>query len=317
VNELRLKFLLTAVLVGGLTGAANAAPWLCTLSDTLQVPAGRVTLKDISRTPVPASAAGVVLVPGGVPGTSTSLDRRIILRRLVAQGLAAGVVFRGAERTVLIFRGTVVDASRLRTIMTEALEPFLPEAETDAPATWLELEYQGGNLGADGTCTLTPMYKGTLRPGRQTVRFRFQDENRSRVVSTTVMVHHFARVARPARRIRRGETLHDGDFTWEWADLSGGAKGRFLGHRSVEGQTAARTLEPGDVLLEQDLKNPPVILAGDPVELRLGRGGVQVTVRAYARREGSLGQTIPVRNELTGQLVNARVTGPGTVEWRY
>ncbi len=317
MTESRLKFLLTAVLMWGLAGTANAAPWSCTLPDTLEVPAGPVTLKDISRTPVPASVAGVVLVPGGVPGTSTLLDRRIILRRLVTQGLAAGVVFRGAERTLLVFRGRVVEASGLRTLMSKALEPYLPEPETGAPATWMELEYQGGDLGADGTCSLTPMWKGTLRPGRQTVRFRFQDGSRSRVVSATVMVHHFARMARAVRRIRRGETLHEGDFSWEWTDLAAGAKGRFLGHGSIEGQTAARTLEAGVVLLAQDLKNPPVILAGDPVELRLGRGSVQVTVRAFARREGSLGQTIPVRNELTGQLVNARVTGPGTVEWRY
>ena len=46
------------------------------------------------------------------------------------------------------------------------------------------------------------------------------------------------------------------------------------------------------------------------------RGSVAVTLRCVARQPGTLGQTIPVRNELNGQLVNARVAGPGLVEWR-
>ncbi len=56
--------------------------------------------------------------------------------------------------------------------------------------------------------------------------------------------------------------------------------------------------------------------AGDAVEMTVIRGTVTVTVRATARQPGCLGQTIPVRNELNGRLVNARVAGPGLVEWR-
>ena len=40
------------------------------------------------------------------------------------------------------------------------------------------------------------------------------------------------------------------------------------------------------------------------------------TVRALARQAGCLGQIIPVRNEMNGRLVNARVLGSGSVEWR-
>ncbi len=315
--DFRLKFLLPVLLAWSLTGPAAAAPWLCTLPDSLVVPAGNVTLRDLSTSPVPSAAARILLVAGGQPGTTVVLDRRTILRRLVSQRLAGGVGFRGADTTVLVFRGRVTAASRLQEIMKKALEPYLPDAAPGAPATWLELQYTGGDLGTDGEFSLTPMWSGTLRPGRQAIRFGFQDGGRSRVLPVAVIVHHFAQVARSSRRIPHGARLEDGSFTWEWVDLADGPQGRVTGRRALSGLLAARTLEAGSILLEQDLKSPPVILAGDPVELKLGRGGVLVSVRAYARREGSLGQTIPVKNQLTGQLVNARVAGPGVVEWRY
>ena len=82
------------------------------------------------------------------------------------------------------------------------------------------------------------------------------------------------------------------------------------------GASPTRNLKAGDYLRQSDLKETPIILAGDSVELRVNRGQVVVSVRALARQNGCLGQTIPVRNELTGRLVNARVAGPGLVEWR-
>ena len=72
----------------------------------------------------------------------------------------------------------------------------------------------------------------------------------------------------------------------------------------------------GDQLRAGDLKPIPAIRAGDMVDLEIQRGGLTVTVRGLARQAGCLGQTIPVRNELNGRLVNARVKGPGLVEWR-
>ena len=114
----------------------------------------------------------------------------------------------------------------------------------------------------------------------------------------------------------RDQPLDEGQFEWRWVDLSEIPGGMVACRDQLRGASAARTMRAGDPLRTSDLKPTPVIRAGDPVELIVQRGGVSVSVRAMARQAGCLGQTIPVRNEMTGRLVNARVAGPGLVEWR-
>ncbi len=318
-----MKIALTTILVlaaAGLAKPGDAAvptPWRLTLADTVEVAAGPVTIADVATGAVPAAAADLTLVAAGKPGTSLELDRRTILRQLVSARMAAGVRLGGADRVTVIFRGRLVPGDQVRRLMTEALQTMLPAAEPGAPDTWLELEYQGGDLGCDGAWDLTPQFSGVLRPGRQTVRFRITDAVREWSVPVQVVVHHYAEAARLVRGRNRGDTVSDRDIVWEWIDLADGAKGRVTGRRSFAGLEVARTLTADAPLLEQDLREAPVVLAGDPVELKLARGGVIVTVRGHARRDGARGQTIPVRNDLTGRLINARVAGPGLVEWRY
>ncbi len=99
-------------------------------------------------------------------------------------------------------------------------------------------------------------------------------------------------------------------------DLAEQGNGLVTSRVALAGNSVARSLQLGDSLRISDLKQSPVVQAGDQVELLIRRGQIVVSARAYARQDGCQGQTIPVRNELTGRLVNARVCGPGQVEWR-
>lgn len=293
--------------------SAAAPPWYCTLPDSVDLAAGPVTLQDVASGPVPGHAGQVPLFSSPAPGTVVTLERKTILRRLVEQGAAGGVRFRGSSSVVITFGGQVVSAADLSLAMKQALLPWLPVAADGAPATWLKLNYQGGDLGCQSNCRPVLQGASPLRPGRQTVRFRVGNST----LPVGIVVHHFAMAARTTGRVAKGTPLRDGALAWEWIDLATAPSGRLTGRREVAGFLASRTLDAGTELQEQDLKEPPVILAGDPVELRISRGGVEVSVRGYARRAGTRGQTIPVRNGLTGKLVNARVVGPGAVEWRY
>jgi flagella basal body P-ring formation protein FlgA len=140
--------------------------------------------------------------------------------------------------------------------------------------------------------------------------------NRRESFPATVILHQFGEVARAVKDLSREQPVHENLFTWQWQDLADLERGLAIGRSSVTGASLTRNLPAGANLREADLKETPLILAGDPVELQVRRGQVAVTVRAFARQNGCLGQTIPVRSELTGRLVNARVAGPGLVEWR-
>jgi flagella basal body P-ring formation protein FlgA len=69
-------------------------------------------------------------------------------------------------------------------------------------------------------------------------------------------------------------------------------------------------------LRQADLRDTPLVRAGDTVDLAVQRGSVVVTVRATARQDGVLGQIVTVRNDINGKLATGRVSGPGLVEWR-
>jgi flagella basal body P-ring formation protein FlgA len=155
-----------------------------------------------------------------------------------------------------------------------------------------------------------------LQPGRNLVPVEVVSGDRREGFSAMVILHHFGEVARARQDLSRDQPLDESLFAWQWQDLADIERGLAVGRSSVSGVSLTRNLSSGEILRQADLKETPIISAGDPVELQVRRGHVAVTVRAYARQNGCLGQTIPVRNELTGRLVHARVAGPGLVEWR-
>jgi hypothetical protein len=62
--------------------------------------------------------------------------------------------------------------------------------------------------------------------------------------------------------------------------------------------------------------NPNTVLihTRERVTMVVRMGGLNVTAVGEAQQEGRLGQVIPVQNADSKKTVNARVTGPGTVE---
>jgi flagella basal body P-ring formation protein FlgA len=155
-----------------------------------------------------------------------------------------------------------------------------------------------------------------LAPGRNPVRCELVSGSGTFPFSVTAVLHAYGEVATARAPVRRGEVLLPDRFAWEWRDLAGVRGTAVVGREALAGASAGRSLAAGDLLLTGDLVATPVVRSGDRVELRVVRGGVAVRTMATARQAGCLGQTIPVRNELTRQLVNARIAGPGVVEWR-
>jgi flagella basal body P-ring formation protein FlgA len=209
-----------------------------------------------------------------------------------------------------------VDADELRAEAERVVTALLPASPEGAPAAWCEIALPTEALTVAGAWTLGCARREPLPPGRSQLRLELQDGWQTRELPVSVVVHAHGEVAVARLAVQRDRPLTDDLFDWRWVDLATAPGGLVSSRAQLQGASAARTLGAGDPLRGADLKPTPVVLAGDMVELRVQRGGVAVSVRALARQAGCLGQTIPVRNELTGRLVNARVAGPGLVEWR-
>lgn len=310
-DRIRLALLLSLVLP-----ATAARAWTVVLPDSVTVAAAVVRLGDIALGPVPAEA-GAVLVAEAGPGASTALvTRQGVLRRLVALSLADDVRMAGAARCVVRFGGRTLDPTAVQTEAERVVAALLPAAAPGAPTASCEVTLPGGGLAVNGAWSLACERREPLPPGRSQVQLVLTDGWQTRVLPATVVVHAHGEVAVVRAAIERGTELGDALFEWRWTDLATVPPGLVAARAELAGQSAARDLRAGEALRAADLKPTPLVLAGDTVELRVQRGSVAVSVRALARQAGSLGQTIPVRNELTGRLVNARVAGPGLVEWR-
>ena len=298
------------------TAARGAQSWRLVLPETVTVDGPRVCLADITTSPVPAAAGRVVVLGQGQPGTVVTLSRHVILRKLVEAGLAAGVIFKGATEVQVDFEGTEISSETLRKEIRKAVQPLVPSARSGAPDSWYELQIPDTALALTGRAAIRVLRTNPLVPGRNQLRVRAETASGHRDIPVTVVLHSFGEIPAARAAIRRGTPLQEEQFTWSWLDLAEVDGALVTDRGELAGVCAARTLTAGDRLRRNDLKSVPVIRAGDRVELRINRGGLMVAVNALARQEGCLGQTIPVRNELTGRLVNARILGSGIVEWR-
>lgn len=297
-------------------GAGAVAPWQIVLPDTVRINGDTALLRDVASQPVPAGPAELVLLAGAAPNTTSRISRQTILRKLVTAGLSGGVSFRGAAACCVIFAGRELSGDSVAREVRRQLQALVPAPAAGAPAPWFELNYPSVRLSAAGDWQVSLDRKTVLSPGRNLVQVRMESGSHHKVFGATVVLHSFGEIARAVRQVERGMPLDEAQFSWQWQDLADVDSGVSVGRQGLAGASATRTIAAGDLLREADMHETPLILAGDPVELLVVRGQVAVTVRAFARQPGCLHQTIPVRNELTGRLVNARVAGPGLVEWR-
>lgn len=311
VRRLAAVLLLTVLATGG---AARA--WVLELPAAARVDGVRVTLGDVAVGEVPAAAAELVLVARGVPGRTYDVDRRSLLRTLAARRLAGDVVLRGAERCEVTLSGAPVAGDRLAAALEAALQPWLPPAPVDGPPPSTSLDSELPDVPVAGAWTLTLTQPRPLQPGRNTVPVQVATEHGTTRFTAVVTCHAFGRVARARAAVAAGESLGGDLLTWEWRNLAQLEPGLLVGEDAVLGKVAAHPVSAGDLLRGADVRTAPLVHQGEPVELVLGRGGVEVTLRGIARQDGARDQIISVRNELDGHLVTGRVIGPGRVAWR-
>jgi flagella basal body P-ring formation protein FlgA len=303
------------ILVLLLTGS-QALAWDLVMPDTVRAGNGPVTLADLALAPVPASAATLVVHGGGRPNTTVTLSRQGLLRRLVDADLARDVRMMGSAATCLLFDGRRLDLHDLEEAVRRAVQPAVPGGEDGAPASWIELELPDLDLDVDDGWRVAVEHDLELSPGRNLIPCHLVGgENRDRFTAT-VNLHVYGEVATSRGALGRNTSLSPTQFEWTWVDLSEVQPGAVIGRKALAGHSLTKAISEEYLLRNSDIAATPVIRSGDVVDLTITRGSLAVTVQGTARQPGCLGQTIPVRNEVSGRLVHARVTGPGLVEWR-
>ncbi|HSI34704.1 MAG: flagellar basal body P-ring formation chaperone FlgA [Phycisphaerae bacterium] len=76
------------------------------------------------------------------------------------------------------------------------------------------------------------------------------------------------------------------------------------------GNMADRDLKTGSILTARLIEAPEMVKAGQMVTITLTQGAIQAKSVARAMERGSLGQTVRVKNEATGNVFDVVLTGP-------
>lgn len=77
-----------------------------------------------------------------------------------------------------------------------------------------------------------------------------------------------------------------------------------------------RALKAGEPLVRNQVQAVPLVTVGGQATLRMHQGAILLESRVEVLQDGSLGQTVRVRQPQANQPILAQVTGPGAVEVR-
>ncbi len=113
-----------------------------------------------------------------------------------------------------------------------------------------------------------------------------------------------------SRPVVRGATLTAADLRVEPQTIvSGGA----TAIDQVVGKMAVRALNPGEPVRASLIATAPAVRRGDPVQIKTGGAGIEITAEGVAEEDGAAGSHIRVRNVASGGRVQAIVAAPGIV----
>lgn len=185
----------------------------------------------------------------------------------------------------------------------------LPGARMTAEAAPLDSRLQLADCAAPldaslpGNRRLTARVSVTVRcpvPGGWTVR-------------VPVSVKMFTNVLVTSRPLARGDGIGAADVHTEERDVAGLAYGYVAGLDQVEGRALARPLNAGSVLTPGMLAGRQAVRNGDAVSMEASVEGVTIHADGVALGAGDTGSRIKVRNASSGKVLDAIVSGPGTV----
>jgi flagellar basal body P-ring formation protein FlgA len=128
-----------------------------------------------------------------------------------------------------------------------------------------------------------------------------------------VRVQMFTNVLVTTRPLARGDGLGAGDVRAEERDVASLAYGYVAGLDQVEGRALARPLNAGTVLTPGMLAGRQAVRVGDAVSMEASVDGVVIRADGVAMGAGDAGARVKVRNASSGKILDAVVSGPGSV----
>lgn len=281
------------------TSAANAVPKeLAELLEADTPTGGTASVPTAMREPTAVREPAVPVSPAGeaqeVPdtatrGTSSSETPRLPAEREVrAQGmtLREALVRDLVDRTGLKYEDVEVTFDAADEKVLRAAEPTF---------TWSIQSIRAGNLGA-------VRWSVTIWMGRESnAGQRREISARARAWQTQLLLK---------RGLAQGQQVREGDVEERRVLVDRMPEEALLAHDQAMMMQAGRQLAPGTVLTVRTLNPMLLVKTGQLVTVTLVQGAFEVKAVARAMEGGAFGNNVRLKNETTGDVLQATVTGP-------
>lgn len=135
----------------------------------------------------------------------------------------------------------------------------------------------------------------------------------SKPASAAAAAPEYRQVVVAATNLPAGQVLQRDSLKLERLDAEKVSKGHYLEIRGLEGQELVRALRAGEPIRLSDVRAALMVKRGDMVLMSIGSPQTfEISVKAEAMQDGKMGEQIKLRNNESGRILSAIVTGRGT-----
>ncbi len=145
----------------------------------------------------------------------------------------------------------------------------------------------------------------------------YDNGNEIKKLYATARIEILAEVAVASERIPKGTIITEGMLRMEKRNLHGAASDFCTNLAEAVGQVAERNIQPNRPVAKANLARAVDVKAGDLVLILAENNEVKLTTRGVAKKDGSIGELIPVLNLRSNKKVFGKVVDAGTVQVNF
>ena len=130
----------------------------------------------------------------------------------------------------------------------------------------------------------------------------------------TGRIHKLIQIPVVSRRLSRGDIIQKNDI--EWIDLRERKllRGYIQDAKKIIGMAARRYIEARTPLTASNMQRPQLVKKGSIVNIALVNGTMRLTTQGRSLENGSLGDTIRIKNTRTKKIIEAQITGASSAK---
>jgi flagella basal body P-ring formation protein FlgA len=130
----------------------------------------------------------------------------------------------------------------------------------------------------------------------------------------TGRIHRLIQIPVISRRLNRGDIIQKDDIEWINLRERKLRRGYIQAEEEIIGKAAKRYIAAKTPLTASHLRRPQLVKKGSIVNIALIDGAMRLTTQGRSLENGSLGDTIRIKNTRTKRIIEAKVTGASSAK---